>query len=105
MADTQQLITTLNDLSKIKYFKKSLISSISEQLQKIKERSTGKDVKYIDSLLNIISKVSLKVADQNRIRLLKVPIVNAIKKYEEEYEEEENEDNENEELTVDKIEE
>lgn len=104
MTTADEIIETLNDLSNTKYIKKDIKTLVKTNLETIKEHTNDKEDKYINEIIDIISKENFKAIDRNRIKQLKPTIIKIAKKYEEEYNEECNEDDIDENLTVDKIE-
>ncbi len=96
---------TINEIPKLKYIKKSTINYINDNLKKVKECATIKENNCIDKMLTIISNPILKINDKINLTKLTNPIINAINKYQEEYEDENNEDEINCNLSTEEVEE
>lgn len=96
---------TINEIPKLKYIKKSTIEYIKNNLEKVKECATTKENNCIDNMLTIISNPILKIDDKNNLIKLTNPIINAINKYQEEYEDENNEDEVDNNLLIEEVEE
>ncbi len=104
MSTAEQLITHIKDLSASKYIKKDTKDFIKENMELIKECATDQENKHINTIINVINNPNINKSDRDKIKIIKAPIINIIKKYEEEFNDEENEDDIDENLTIDEIE-
>lgn len=104
MNTVDKLITQIKELSASKYIKKESKDFIKENLKLIKEHANNQENKHINTIINVINNSQINKSDRDKIKIIKTPIINIIRKYEEEFNDEENDDDIEENLTVEEVE-
>jgi prophage antirepressor-like protein len=102
--DTSKLIDTINDLPKTRYMKKPIANSIKSDLETIKNKINDTDKPQLNKMIELVSNNIITKKIKNEIIQIRAPIINIIKKYEEEYNDQPNEDNINTNLSPEEVE-
>ena len=79
MSSIDQLITNINNIGKTKYIKKDLKTSLTTDLENIKEFTNNNENKFINSAIKIITKPKLNADDQKQLIEVKPSLIKIVK--------------------------